>query len=97
MARPPTRGRNRICPAGAGVPHVAALVSQGGHGTGMKALAHGIPLVCLPLCGDQPAVAAQVVRHKSCSLAMAAPQPIAHQQRLYEVCEKQPDLACTTG
>jgi UDP:flavonoid glycosyltransferase YjiC (YdhE family) len=43
------------------LPHVAAIVSQCGHGTVMKALAHGIPLVCLPLFGDQPGVAARVV------------------------------------
>lgn len=43
------------------LPHVAAIVSQCGHGTVMKALAHGIPLVCLPLFADQPGVAARVV------------------------------------
>ena len=49
---PTTRGRDRMCPACAEVTPWAALVSQCGHGTVMKALAHGIPLVCLPLCGD---------------------------------------------
>ena len=43
------------------LPQVAAIVSQCGHGTVMKALAHGIPLVCLPLVGDQSDVAARVV------------------------------------
>ena len=76
---------------------MAAIVSQGGHATVMKALTHGIPLVCLPLCGDQPEVAARVVIHKECSLAMAAPQPIAHQHRSHEVFEKKPYMACTTG
>jgi UDP:flavonoid glycosyltransferase YjiC (YdhE family) len=42
-------------------PHVAAIVSQCGHGTVMKALTHGIPVICLPLFGDQPGVAARVV------------------------------------
>jgi len=37
------------------------------------------------------------VIHKECSLAMAAPQPIAHQQRSHEVFEKKPYMACTTG
>jgi MGT family glycosyltransferase len=43
------------------LPQVAAIVSQCGHGTVMKALAHGVPLVCLPLVGDQPDIAARVV------------------------------------
>jgi UDP:flavonoid glycosyltransferase YjiC (YdhE family) len=43
------------------LPQVAAIVSQCGHGTVMKALAHGVPLVCLPLVGDQPNIAARVV------------------------------------
>ena len=94
---PPNVVVTAFVPHARGFPHVAASVSQGGHGTGMKALAHGIPLVCLPLCGDQPEVAARVVIHKECSLAMAAPQPIAHQQRSHEVFEKKPYMACTTG
>jgi len=43
------------------LPQVAVMVSQCGHGTVMKALAHGVPLVCLPLRGDQPDIAARVV------------------------------------
>lgn len=43
------------------LPQVTAIVSQCGHGTVMKALAHGVPLVCLPLLGDQPDIAARVV------------------------------------
>jgi MGT family glycosyltransferase len=43
------------------LPQVAVMVSQCGHGAVMKALAHGVPLVCLPLRGDQPDVAARVV------------------------------------
>jgi len=78
-------------------PQVAALVSQCGHGTVMKALAHGVLLVCLPLCGAPPEVAARGVIPKECSLAMAVPHPIAKQQRSYEVCEKKPDIAYTTG
>jgi len=80
-----------------GFPNVAAFVSQGGHGTVLKALAHGLPLICLPLCGDQPAVAARVVISKEGSLAMAAPQPMANQQRSHAVCETKHDMACTTG
>jgi UDP:flavonoid glycosyltransferase YjiC (YdhE family) len=43
------------------LPQAAAIVSQCGHGTVMKALSHGIPVVCLPLVGDQSDVAARVV------------------------------------
>lgn len=43
------------------LPQASAIVSQCGHGTVMKTLAHGIPLVCLPLVGDQSDVAARVV------------------------------------
>jgi MGT family glycosyltransferase len=43
------------------LPQTAAIVSQCGHGTVMKALAHGVPLVCLPLIGDQPGIATRVV------------------------------------
>ena len=80
MARPPPHVVVTACvPHARGFPHVAAIVSQGGHETVLKALAHGLPLVCLPLCGDQPEVAARVLIHKECSLAMAAPQPIENQ------------------
>jgi UDP:flavonoid glycosyltransferase YjiC (YdhE family) len=37
------------------------MVTQCGLGTLMKALAHGVPLVCIPLVGDQPDNAARVV------------------------------------
>lgn len=42
------------------LPHAAVVVSQCGLGTVMKALAHGVPLVCIPLVGDQPENAARV-------------------------------------
>ena len=98
MARPPPNVVvTAFVPQAREFPYGAASVSQGGHGTVMQALAHGIPLVCLPRCGDQPEVAARVVIHQECSLAMAAPQPMAHQQRSHEVFEKKPSMACTTG
>jgi len=42
------------------LPHAAAIISQCGLGTVMKALARGVPLVCIPLVGDQPENAARV-------------------------------------
>ena len=48
-------------PHGAVLPHVAALVTQCGLSTTVKALAHGVPLVCIPLIADQPENAVRVV------------------------------------
>lgn len=44
-------------------PHAAAVVTHAGHGTVMRALAHGLPLVCLPMGRDQNDNAARVVAH----------------------------------
>lgn len=41
--------------------HAAAVVTHCGHGTTIKALAAGVPLVCLPMGRDQNDVAARVV------------------------------------
>ena len=39
----------------------ATVVTHGGHGTAMRALRHGVPLVVIPgLAGDQPFVAAAI-------------------------------------
>jgi MGT family glycosyltransferase len=58
---PPNVTLETFVPHAAILPHVSAIVSQCGLGTTMKALAHGIPLVCIPLVGDQPDNAARVV------------------------------------
>jgi len=50
-------------PHSAVLPHVAAIVSQCGLGTLSKALTHGVPLLCIPLVGDQPDNAARIVAH----------------------------------
>jgi UDP:flavonoid glycosyltransferase YjiC (YdhE family) len=42
-------------------PHATALISQCGIGTVTKALRHGVPLICLPLVGDQHDNAARIV------------------------------------
>ena len=43
------------------MPRAAVVVTHGGHGTVMAALAHGVPLACLPNpFSDQPAVAERV-------------------------------------
>ena len=43
------------------LPHCAAVVTHGGHGTVIKALAAGVPLVVVPQGRDQPDNAARVV------------------------------------
>jgi UDP:flavonoid glycosyltransferase YjiC (YdhE family) len=45
------------------LPLASAVISQCGHGTTMAALRHGLPMVCVPVFGDQPDVAARVVHH----------------------------------
>ena len=51
----------RQVPHSAVLPQAAAMVTQCGIGTLTKALAYGVPLVCVPLVGDQPENAARVV------------------------------------
>ena len=41
-------------------PQAAVVVTHAGHGTVIRALAAGIPLVCLPMGRDQPEIAARV-------------------------------------
>jgi MGT family glycosyltransferase len=47
-------------PHAAVLPHARALVTHGGHGTVIKALAHGVPVVCIPQGRDQADNAARV-------------------------------------
>jgi UDP:flavonoid glycosyltransferase YjiC (YdhE family) len=47
-------------PHGSVLPRAAAIVTQCGLGTVMKALAYGVPLVCIPLVGDQADNAARI-------------------------------------
>jgi MGT family glycosyltransferase len=47
-------------PHAAVLPHASALVTHGGHGTVIKALAHGVPVVCIPQGRDQADNAARV-------------------------------------
>jgi MGT family glycosyltransferase len=42
-------------------PQAAAVVTHAGHGTVMRALAHGVPVLCLPMGRDQDDNAARVV------------------------------------
>lgn len=44
-------------------PEAAAVITHGGHGTVMRALANGVPALCLPMGRDQDDNAARVVAH----------------------------------
>ena len=61
FAPPPNARLERFVPHAAVLPGAAAIVTQCGIGTVTKALLHGVPLVCVPLLGDQPDNAARVV------------------------------------
>ncbi|MBL8161558.1 MAG: glycosyltransferase family 1 protein [Anaerolineae bacterium] len=42
-------------------PHASAVITHAGHGTVIRALAQGVPLICMPVGRDQPNNAARVV------------------------------------
>jgi MGT family glycosyltransferase len=48
-------------PHSAVLPRADAVITHAGHGTVIKALAHGVPLLCMPVGRDQPDTAARVV------------------------------------
>lgn len=60
---PPNAVLETFVPHSAILPHVAAMVTQCGLGSLTKALMHGVPLVCLPLIGEQADNAARIVAH----------------------------------
>ena len=43
------------------LPETSVVVTHAGHGTIMRALAHGVPLLCMPMGNDQYDNAARVV------------------------------------
>jgi MGT family glycosyltransferase len=57
---PPNARLEAFVPHTAVLPQAAALVTQCGLGTVTKALTHGVPMVCIPLVGDQPDNAVRV-------------------------------------
>lgn len=57
---PPNVVLETFVPHGSVLPRAAAIVTQCGLGTVMKALFHGVPLVCIPLVGDQADNAARI-------------------------------------
>jgi MGT family glycosyltransferase len=53
----------RSAPHGQILPHASLVVTHSGHGTTLKALAAGVPMVCIPMGRDQNDTAARVVHH----------------------------------
>ena len=51
----------QFVPHSAVLPHADLLLTQCGIGTLTKGLIHGVPLICVPILGDQPDNAARVV------------------------------------
>lgn len=56
-------------PHGRIFPHADAVVTHAGHGTVMRALTHGVPLLCFPMGRDQDDNAARVTA-RGCGLRM---------------------------
>lgn len=61
FALPPNVRVERFVPHSAVLPKAAVMVTQCGLGTVAKAMTCGVPLLCIPLLGDQPDNAARVV------------------------------------
>lgn len=58
-------------------PFASVVVSHGGHGTVTRALASGVPLICIPFGRDQPTNAAYVVA-KGAGLKLGKKASVAH-------------------
>jgi MGT family glycosyltransferase len=50
-------------PHGAVLPHVQLVITHGGHGTVVRSLAAGVPVMVVPISRDQPDNAVRVVHH----------------------------------
>ncbi len=58
---PPNVTVVRSAPHAEVLQHARAVVTHAGHGTAIKALAHGVPVVAMPIGRDQPDIAARIV------------------------------------
>jgi MGT family glycosyltransferase len=58
---PPNVTVVRSAPHAEVLQHASAVITHGGHGTAIKSLAHGVPVVAMPIGRDQPDVAARIV------------------------------------
>lgn len=62
-AAPPNVTLTEFAPHGSVLPDVDLVVTHGGHGTVVRALAAGVPVLVVPIGRDQPDNAARVVHH----------------------------------
>ena len=67
----------RSAPHSQVLPHAAAMVTHAGHGSVIKSLAAGVPLVCLPLGRDQLDNAARVDYHGARQRLKPSAEPAA--------------------
>jgi MGT family glycosyltransferase len=58
---PPNVTVVRSAPHAEVLQHASAVITHAGHGTAIKSLAHGVPVVAMPIGRDQPDVAARIV------------------------------------
>jgi MGT family glycosyltransferase len=78
----PTPGNatvSRFVQHAAVLPHADLVISHGGIGTCLAALAHGLPVLCIPLGRDQPVNAAALARTGAAKVlaSTASPKQIA--------------------
>jgi UDP:flavonoid glycosyltransferase YjiC (YdhE family) len=77
LEAPPNARLERFIAHSAVLPQAAAMVTQCGLGTVTKALTNGVPLLCIPLVGDQPENAARIVaRGAGIRIASDAPPDV---------------------
>ena len=65
------------------------VITHAGHGTVMRALSHGLPLVCLPMGRDQHDNAIKV-QHHGCGIALSAKaSPEKIRKAVHEILNKE--------
>jgi MGT family glycosyltransferase len=69
------------------MPESALIITHAGHGTVIRAMAAGVPLVCIPLGRDQYDVAARVVWHGAGVKLRAKVKPTALKRGITDVLE----------
>jgi MGT family glycosyltransferase len=78
------------------LPHCSAVITHGGHGTVMKALIAGVPLVLVPLGRDQPDNAGRVV-HAGAGIRLRKNATVSVLQAAISQVVKDPDAAPPHG
>lgn len=68
-------------------PHAAAVITHAGHGTVIRALAQGVPLICMPIGRDQPGNAARVAARGAGIRLSPSAEPKVIRQALHKILE----------